>query len=130
PSVAPDFTGLPYGFAGIGARLPLLLSLGRRRGLSIERVAALAATRPAETFALAPTKGAIVPGADADLVVWDPEPRDRLETAPFTGVEVEGRIRTVLLRGAPVVEGGELVDAKPAGRYVSVPQAGSAGALE
>jgi dihydropyrimidinase len=69
-----DFTTLPYGFAGVELRLPLLLSEGLRRGLAIERIVELAATRPAQLFGLFPQKGAISPGGDAVLVVWDPRP--------------------------------------------------------
>jgi len=119
PPPAEDFTGLPYGFAGIGARLPLLLSLGRERGLALERICELACASPARIFGLAPRKGAIVPGADADLVLWDPDLAGTLESPPYGGVSIRGRIRSVLLRGAPVVEDGRLLGAKPAGRYVS-----------
>jgi len=117
PPETDDFTGLPYGFAGVGPRLPLLLSFGRKRGLSLERICELACTAPARTFGLAPRKGAIVPGADADLVVWDPTATAVLEHAPFAGLALEGRVRSVLARGAEIVRDGALTG-KPAGRFV------------
>jgi dihydropyrimidinase len=106
-----DFRSLPYGFAGLEVRLPLVLSEGRRRGIAPERLADLLAGGPARAFGLAPAKGAIVPGADADLVVWDPETRwtirseelhDGLGDSPFDGLEVDGSVRRVLLGGREV----------------------------
>jgi dihydropyrimidinase len=120
-----DFTGLPYGFAGVELRLPVLLSEGIRRGLSIERIAHLASTRPAQVFGLYPRKGAISPGADADLVVWDPRPQwtvkasdlhDGVGFSPYSGMTVRGAIRFVLSRGRLLVANGELVGSPISGR--------------
>ncbi len=123
-----DFTTLPYGFAGIELRLPLLLSEGLRRGLPIERIADLAATKPAQLFGLLPRKGVISPGADADLVVWDPRPewtvtRSRLHDgtgdSPYMGMKVRGAIRFVFLRGRLIVANGKLVGGASRGRYLA-----------
>jgi dihydropyrimidinase len=117
PPPAADFTGLGYGFAGIEMRLPLLLSEGLRRGLSIRRIAELGSTRPAQVFGLYPRKGSIRPGSDADLVVWDPRPRWKVKAAalhdgigesPYEGMSVRGVIRSVFVRGRMVVANGEL----------------------
>jgi len=128
PPPSDDFTGLPYGLAGVEARLPLLLSLGLERGVSIERLVHLASAGPARAFGLYPRKGTIAPGSDADLVVWDPADEwtigraslhDGLET-PYEGLRVHGRIRSVFLRGEPIVEDGALV-ADSRGRYATAP---------
>ncbi len=125
PPRAGDFTGMPYGFAGIELRLPLLLSEGTRRGVSIQRIAQLGATRPAQVFGLYPRKGAILPGADADLVVWDPRPQwevkasalhDGVGVSPYSGATVQGAIRYVFLRGRLVVADGQLVGSSTSGR--------------
>lgn len=125
PPRSDDFTGLPYGFAGIELRLPLFLSEGLRRGLSIKRIAELSATRPAQVFGLYPHKGAILPGSDADLVVWDPQPQwkvkasdlhDGVGDSPYSGMTVKGAIRYVLLRGRPLVAEGKLVESRMTGR--------------
>ena len=125
PPLTNDFTGLPYGFAGIELRLPLLLSEGMRRGLSIRRIAQLSATRPAQVFGLYPRKGAILAGSDADLVVWDPRPRwevkasalhDGIGASPYSGMTLQGSIRYVFLRGRLVVDDGELVGSSLSGR--------------
>jgi dihydropyrimidinase len=124
----PDFTTLPYGLAGIELRLPLLLSEGLRRRLPIERLAHLAATRPAQLLGLFPRKGAISPGADADLVVWDPRPKwkvkasalhDGVGDSPYTGMMVQGAIRLVLLRGRRLVTDGRWMANASRGRYLS-----------
>jgi dihydropyrimidinase len=123
-----DFTGLPYGFAGIELRLPILLSEGLRRGVPIERLAQLAATRPAQLFGLFPRKGAISPGADADLVVWDPRPQWRVKASalhdgvgysPYSGMTVRGAIRSVVLRGSLLIDRGELVGSASRGRHLA-----------
>lgn len=122
-----DFTGLPYGFAGVELRLPLLLSEGMRRGLPIQRIAQLASTKPAQIFGLSPRKGAIRPGADADLVVWDPRPEwtvkasalhDGLGESPYSGVKIRGAIRYVLMRGRLLIEDGRLVGSAARGGYL------------
>ena len=128
-----DFTGLPYGLAGIELRTPLLLSEGMRRGLPIQRLAQLASTRPAQLFGLFPRKGAISPGADADLVVWDPRPEwkvkasalhDAVGHSPYSGMTVRGAIRYVFLRGRLVVAGGRWVEPASRGSYLSLASSG------
>jgi dihydropyrimidinase len=103
-----DFRGLPYGFPGAELRLPLVLSEGARRGVPLERLVAALASAPARIFGLRPRKGAIAPGADADLVLWDPEPvwtvraaalHDGLAASPFDGLQVTGAIRQVVRAG-------------------------------
>jgi dihydropyrimidinase len=130
PENSGDFTSIPYGLAGIELRLPLLLSEGLRRGIPIQRLAELAATRPAQLFGLFPRKGAISPGADADLVVWDPRPEwrvkasalhDGLGDSPYGGMTVHGAIRFVFLRGRLLIANGEFVGSDSAGRYLTQP---------
>ncbi len=102
-----DFRAFPYGFAGVEVRVPALLSEGRRRGLAWERLASLLASAPARAFGVA-GKGAIAPGADADLVVWAPreewtvrarELRDGRGSSPYEGLRLDGRVRRVVSRG-------------------------------
>jgi dihydropyrimidinase len=119
-----DFREAPMGLPGIGARVPLVLSEGLRRGIAPERLAQVLATGPARAFGLA-RKGALVAGADADVLVWDPEVRgaigdlrDGLGHSPYAGMPVEGALRLVLLRGEAIARDGELVDGVPAGRFV------------
>lgn len=117
-----------YGIAGIGARLPLLLSWGLEHGVAIERLAYVLATGPAEAFGYAPRKGTVSVGGDADLVVWDPRPvwtvgadsfDDGTGTSPYRGRHVRGRVRSVFLRGRALVREGELLHPQRPGRIVA-----------
>jgi dihydropyrimidinase len=125
--LSPDGCGYRYGIAGIGARLPLLLSRGLATGLPAMRLAELASANPARAFGLHPRKGAIAPGADADLVIWDPGADATLDAGTFpdgtgdsvyTGQALRGRVRDVLLGGVTIVRDGRYVAARPAGRYL------------
>ena len=117
-----------YGLAGAGPRLPVLLSAAAARGLPIERVVRLASENPARAFGHYPAKGALAPGSDADIVVFDPEGStvlpgdgfgDGTGDSVYAGLAVAGRIRHVLLRGQPIVFDGALVD-RHRGRYLPV----------
>lgn len=111
-----DFTKVPYGVSGVEARLALAWSLGVERGLlTPERLVEAACEGPARIFGLAPRKGSIQVGADADLVIWDPALRwtigvdtlhDGIDHTPFEGIAVNGRARFVLAGGEVVVEEG------------------------
>jgi dihydropyrimidinase len=119
-----------YGIAGIGARLPLLLSEGLSRGLPLGRLVQLAAENPARAFGHYPRKGALAPGSDADVVVFDPAGERMLGgdafddgTGPsvYAGLTARGRVRAVLLRGQVVVSDGTLVR-RGLGRFLAAPE--------
>jgi allantoinase len=123
------------GITGVQTLLPLLFSEGvRRRGLSLDRLAALVATNAARIFGLFPRKGAILPGADADLVVLDPNREwtvtaDRLlyrhPQTPYLGWRITGWVERVLVRGTTVYLDGEVVAPAGHGMLVrGVPQPG------
>ncbi len=107
------------GISGVQTALPLMFSEGvRRRGLPLERLAALTSTNAAKIFGLYPRKGSLIPGADADVVILDPERewtitaewlRSRHRLSPFLGWRVTGWIERVLVRGRTVVRDGDLV---------------------
>ena len=88
-----DFRSLAYGFSGIGARVPVVLSEGTRRGVPLERLADLLAWTPARAFGHVTN--------EADVVVWDPAGRSTL-AHPFADVSVAGAVRDVLVRGRRV----------------------------
>jgi dihydropyrimidinase len=115
-----------YGLAGAGPRLPVLLSAASDHGLPIERVVRLAAENPARAFGHYPAKGALAPGSDADIVIFDPHdgavlPEDGFGDGTgdsvYAGLATAGRVRDVLLRGQLIVSGGALVD-RGRGRYL------------
>jgi len=116
-----------YGIAGIGARLPLLLSEGLRRGLPLERLVQLTSQNPARVFGHYPRKGALATGSDADVVVFDPAGEtvlgdeafgDGTGRSVYAGLRASGQVRAVLLRGQLIVSGGELAPDRR-GRYLA-----------
>jgi dihydropyrimidinase len=124
-----DFSKIPNGAPGIEERLALLHHFGVGAGrFSLSRLVELVSTGPARMFGLHPRKGTIAPGADADLVVFDPARRhtisaathhSRVDYSLYEGFEVVGAVRDVLLRGNPVVRDGEPVEGPPGGELLS-----------
>ena len=114
----PPFHRTANGMPGIELRLPLLFSEGVRTGrISLERFVALSAANAARIFGMADRKGAIAPGYDADIAVWDPEKRvtvtaaglhDAMDYTPFEGRVLTGWPVTVINRGRGVVDDGAL----------------------
>jgi len=71
-----DFTKIPNGTPQVGDRLPVLWTYGVRSGmLTPNQFVALTSSNPAKIFGIYPRKGALLPGSDADLVIWDPDRR-------------------------------------------------------
>ncbi|MDD9206553.1 dihydropyrimidinase [Georgenia sp. 10Sc9-8] len=106
------FPSVPNGVPGVYERLMVMYDAGVNTGrLDVTRFVDLVATRPAKLFGLYPRKGAIAVGADADVVVWDPD-RERVIHHADTPLRSDYSLyegRTV--RGCPtaVYAGGELV---------------------
>ena len=118
------FTKVPGGAPGIETRMGLLFDARR---LPLERFVAVTATEPARLFGLYPKKGAIAPGSDADLVIWDPERPQTISAAthhmrvdynPYEGRVVKGAPEVVLLRGCPIVERGAFTGEAGTGRFL------------
>ena len=124
-----DFTKIPTGLPGIGARLPLGFALGGDDPLAVERLVDAACAQPARIFGLYPQKGVLAPGSDADIVVWDPSAparltleamNDGLDWTPYEGIEVPGRVCDVLARGEHVVADGRFAGEEHRGEYLPV----------
>jgi dihydropyrimidinase len=123
-----DFTGIEPGVPGVEARLAVGFTFGVDAGLiSKERLIAAACTEPARIFGLYPRKGAVVPGADGDLVVWDTHVRrtlgtdalhDGLDYTPYEGVEVHGAPRAVIVAGEVAIDEGREVERERSPRYL------------
>ncbi len=121
------------GFPGVGTLLPLVVSEGLSRDLSLERIVEATSTRPAKLFGMYPRKGAIQPGADADLAVLNLDEVDTVHAATqhsgsqysvWEGWKVGCRVEHTLLRGRFAVRSGELQG--PHGEYVARPRSGRA----
>jgi dihydropyrimidinase len=125
---APNFREIANGLPGIELRLPLLFDAMVSRGrLGPERFVELTATAPARIYDLAPKKGTIAPGSDADLVVWNPTKRVRIEQGPrhdnagytpYAGFEITGWPELVLRRGEVVAEEGRVLAEPGSGRFL------------
>jgi allantoinase len=115
------------GICGAQTLLALLHDEGVvRRGLTVEALATLLAVAPARRFGLAPAKGALVAGADADVALVDPAATwtvarddllDRHRLSPFAGRALRGRVVRTILRGRTIAIDGQVVG-PPAGRVL------------
>jgi dihydropyrimidinase len=127
-----SFKEIANGLPGIEARLPLLFDAMVSKGrLGLNAFVDLTATAPARLYNLAPRKGTIAIGSDADLVVWDASREvlltdalmhDRTGYTPYSGMRVTGWPETVIRRGEVIVEAGRLA-AKP-GSGIFLPRPG------
>jgi D-hydantoinase len=124
-----DFTAASPGVPGVETLWPVVYSvLVGQAGMSLEDAVALVSARPAANFGLAPRKGSLAVGADADVVLYDPEPRGPLDEAslhslagfsPWHGFEIHGRVVRTISRGLTVYDDGELSDDLAHGRFVA-----------
>ena len=116
---AEDFTKIPGGLPGVETRGELIYTAGVAQGrISLAGMCRALSENPAKLYGLFPRKGAIAPGSDADIVVYDPRGGHALHGSslasragytPFEGFETEGQIRRVYLRGTLAVERCEVL---------------------
>jgi dihydropyrimidinase len=124
----PAYPAIANGMPGIAARLPYLFSEGVIAGrITLQQFVALSSSNAARVFGM-DRKGAILPGFDADIVLWDPEAtrtvtvadqHDAMDYTPFEGMRLTGWPTHVLSRGEVIVEAGELKAARGRGRFVA-----------
>jgi dihydropyrimidinase len=123
-----DFSKIPNGGPGIENRLHMIHHHGVRTGrISMNKAVELMSTNVAKLYGLYPRKGTIAVGADADIVVFDPEKRHTISAKThhsnvdynlFEGAEVIGAPQTVLVRGQVIVDNDELVGKPGDGGFV------------
>jgi dihydropyrimidinase len=123
-----DFRLIPGGAAGIENRLALLYSFGTGQGrIDLHKFVDLVSTRPARLFGLYPRKGAVAVGADADLVLWDPEAtakisarthHHRCDRSIYEGFKVKGSAATVIANGRIRYHDGNLRVETGTGRFL------------
>ena len=124
-----DFTKIPNGTGGLEERLPMLWTRGVRTGrITMNEFVAVTSTNIAKILNIYPQKGAVLVGADADLVVWDPEKSKTISAAHqqsgidynvFEGCEVTGLPRYTLSRGFVAVEDGTVRTREGHGQFVA-----------
>ncbi|HET9060505.1 MAG TPA: dihydropyrimidinase [Acidimicrobiales bacterium] len=132
-----DFTEVPGGLPGVETRMALMWQGVRNGRITAAEWARLCCEAPAKLFGLWPRKGSIEVGADADVVVWDPEARQsldaerlhmRVDHSPYEGQVVTGWPRYVFSRGRLVARHGEPVGEQGWGQYLlRQPRTGAVG---
>ena len=126
-----DFRKIPNGTGGIEDRMSILWHHGVRTGrLTPSEFVAVTSSNTAKIFNIFPQKGALIAGADADIVIWDPAKtrtisaethHQNIDFNIYEGMEVTGNAAITLSRGLVVWEDGELKTVRGRGRYVNRP---------
>jgi dihydropyrimidinase len=133
-----DWTKIPMGMPGLETLLPLTYTKGVLEGrLTLEEMSRKLSTNPARIMGLAPRKGAIAIGGDADIAIIHPTKKIRVDPStmetnadwsPYMGWELAGFARTTVSRGEVIVDGYEVVGKEGRGQWLSRTSAGLAGA--
>ena len=123
-----DFSKIPNGHPAIEHRMELLYSEGVRKGrISINKFVEITSTNAAKIFGMFPRKGNLGIGADADLVIFDPEKKHTISAkthhmnvdySAYEGWEVTGKVTSVISRGMIAVSDGRLNVQKDHGQYI------------
>jgi len=122
-----DFSKIPNGGPGIENRMQLMWHFGVNAGLiSPERFVALTSAEPARVFGME-SKGAVAPGKDADILIWDKDAKYTISAATqamntdysmFEGWQVNGKVAKVFSRGELIVDGGKFLGQPGRGRFL------------
>ncbi len=122
------FDKCPNGIPGIEPRLNILFSEGVLKGrLSLQRFVNVTSTQPARLFGLAPQKGHLTKGADADIVLFDPSKvwtmgkathHMAADWSAYEGFKITGKIEKVFSRGELIIDGEQCLAQKGRGRYL------------
>ncbi|WP_371038128.1 dihydropyrimidinase [Rhodosalinus sp. FB01] len=129
-----DFTKIPNGTGGLEDRMPMLWTHGVNTGrLTMQEFVAVTSTNIAKILNVYPRKGAILEGADADIVVWDPAKektisadtqQSAIDYSVFEGKHVKGLPRFTLTRGKVAMHDGEIRTEEGHGQFVERPPMG------
>ncbi|MDR2599456.1 MAG: dihydropyrimidinase [Oscillospiraceae bacterium] len=123
-----DFTKIPNGVMGVENLYPYMLSEANKGNISFERVVELCCANPAKIFKLAPKKGQIAVGADADIVLYDPckdfqvsvkNIHSNTDYTIWENVKLNGYPVTVYSRGKIIYKNGEFSGTAGTGKYLS-----------
>ncbi|MEQ8436428.1 MAG: dihydropyrimidinase [Ilumatobacter fluminis] len=122
-----NFSAIPNGIGSVEHRMELLYQGVVTGELTLERWVETCCTTPARMFGL-DKKGAIAPGMDADIVVWDPNTKTKLgindkhhmnmDHSAWEGFEIDGKVDTVMARGMVVMENDTFTGKVGHGQYV------------
>ncbi|GAB3612754.1 dihydropyrimidinase [Humibacter ginsengisoli] len=122
-----SFAKIPNGIGTVEHRIDLLYQAVATGKISLERFVEITSTTPARMFGLYGRKGVIQPGADGDVVVYDPNGHTTISAAThhmnldysaWEGFEIDGRVQTVLSKGKVIVDDGEYVGSNGDGVFL------------
>ncbi|MEV6558852.1 dihydropyrimidinase [Nocardia sp. NPDC051756] len=123
-----DFSKIPNGIGGVEHRMDLMFQGVKSGQISLERWVEVCCTTPARMFGMYPRKGVISPGADADIVIYDPNGHTsiglgkthhmNMDYSAYEGFEIDGHVDTVLSRGRVVIDDGNYLGRAGHGRFV------------
>ncbi|MET8778328.1 dihydropyrimidinase [Nocardia sp. NPDC004654] len=123
-----DFSKIPNGIGTVEHRMDLMYQGVVEGRITLERWVEITSTTPARMFGLYGRKGVLAPGADADILVYDPDGHTsiglgkthhmNMDHSAWEGYEIDGRVDTVLSRGKVVVADGEYRGRKGDGQFV------------
>ena len=126
-----DFRKIPNGLNGLQERMPVVWTYGvNQKRISLQRLVETCCTNPAKMFGLYPTKGSLLPGSDADLVLWDTKQgytisakthQSACDTNVYEGTKVDVTAHTVFIRGQKVYEAGKFLVEPGFGQYQKRP---------
>ncbi|WP_200845138.1 dihydropyrimidinase [Roseomonas sp. 18066] len=129
PDGTPMFNAIPNGVPGIETRLPVLFSEGVSKGrIDLPTFVRLSSANAAKLFGLQGRKGSLAPGADADLVLWNPDAERSIRQAdlhhaidytPWEGFAVKGWPQVTIRRGEVAVRDGEVLAQPGSGRFLA-----------
>jgi dihydropyrimidinase len=123
-----DFRKIPNGIGSIEHRMDLMYQGVVTGELTLERWVELTSTTPARMFGMYGQKGVIAPGADGDVVVYDPNGHTsisaqthhmNMDHSAWEGYEIDGHVDTVISRGKVVIDDNRYLGAKGDGRFIT-----------
>ena len=123
-----DFRAIPNGIGSVEHRMDLMYQGVVTGEITLERWVELTSTTPARMFGLYGRKGVIAPGADADVVIYDPKGHTsigyekthhmNMDHSAWEGFEIDGHVDTVIARGKVIVDAGQYLGSKGDGRFL------------
>jgi dihydropyrimidinase len=123
-----DFSKIPNGIGGVEHRMDLMYQGVVTGKISLERWVEITSTTPARMFGMYGKKGVIAPGADGDIVVYDPNGHTsiglekthhmNMDYSAWEGYEIDGHVDTVLSRGKTIVDNNTYLGRKGDGKYI------------
>jgi hypothetical protein len=123
-----DFSKIPNGIGSVEHRMDLMYQGVVDGRITLERWVEITSTTPARMFGMYGKKGVIAPGADADIVIYDPNGYTKIgindthhmnmDHSAWEGFEVQGHVDTVLSRGKVIIDNNQYLGHKGHGKYI------------